>query len=131
MARVDPKRLDGVRGSTVTVAEAATEPVSAEGDLSVEGTRSFRLLIEVTAVGGTGGTLKLQHKLGETEGSWTDLVGAAVSTAAPSAAYYTLHKAIWRVADQADMPVSSRIRVVAVTTAGNSVTVGKVWLQQG
>lgn len=92
------------------------------------GSLNVRFDIEVSAATGTV-TAKLQSR--SPNGAYADLVGANASVVISGAGTFSLRQNVEVTADQPNMPLQKQVRVVVTTAAASSVTISKVWLEQG
>ena len=115
-------------GPTVVGASSTGTPVSKEFAITSFGA-SQALVIKVTtssATVTTGVTLKLQSAM---DSDWVDAKSATVTTSASPGIYYITLLGT-KSADQTYLPLLSKGRVVAVTGAGDAVTVTGVYVLQ-
>jgi hypothetical protein len=105
--------------------------ISEEAGLSYHGTLNLRVDIEVSAITLVGtATAKIQGR--SPGGSYTDYAGANASVAITATGVFSIKQNVQVTADQANMPLHKNFRVVLSTTnAGDSVTIGAVYLSQG
>lgn len=116
--------------STVTIGASLTSPISREFVVSYGGSRNIVVAALVTAVTvGAGITLQLQTSLVGTDGS-EDFVAAKTSAAVTTTGWVYIRMNVENTTDQATMPLGDVGRLVAITTAGSSLTIGAVYVLQ-
>lgn len=116
--------------TTVTVGASLTSAISREFPISYGGSRNIVVAAKVTALTvGSGVTLALQSSVFGTSGD-EEFITAKSSAAVAATGWVYIRMNVENTTDQATMPLSDVGRVVAITTAGASVTVSDVLVLQ-
>lgn len=120
--------LKNTAGVTLGASETDTV-ISSEAPIYNSGSVRLRVnAVSSSTTVGAGITLQLQHFLA---GVWEDLTSTNSSASVTGDGVFDIKLLVERAADQADMPLGEKVRVVCTTGAGSAVTFTRLDLLQG
>jgi hypothetical protein len=109
-------------------ASVSNQVVSEEAAVTAGGSVRLRVTLVCSDVTSTTGiTAKLQMRIA---GDWEDLAGANASVTIDEDGEFSITQLIERSADQPNLPLKSKIRVLATTGADDAVTIDAIYLLQ-
>jgi len=121
-----------ILNATTTVGASATnQPITKVFAISQMDSERITIdIIYADAVVATGITAKLQSSFDDTSGIWVDHGTVAITGAVATTTRKTIDLNIHRAADQASLPLRAKARVVVTSGAGDSVTIGSVYVSR-
>jgi hypothetical protein len=126
-----PKNILKKPNAAIAIGASVTNQVVSE-EHAITASGSLRLRVDIKASGVTSTTAisaKLQMAGGT--GTWADMAGANASATITADGEYSITQLVERSADQPNMPIKSKIRVVVSTGVDDEVTIDSIYALQG